>query len=119
MRSLATVFAKTVAARDQCATPFQTWMMFSGRDAGEDATYLHTPNPNGTQFPVTFDDVEWDRPQDAWLLHELAPMLPALELRLGHATYQDAGDPDQGEPPFTYDVYFVAAVAIGVPLWRS
>jgi hypothetical protein len=29
------------------------------RESEQDALYVHTPNPNGTTFPYSFEDVQW------------------------------------------------------------
>lgn len=39
--------------------PYQTWICLCEEDTGQDAVYVHTPNPNGTRFPLPFDFVQW------------------------------------------------------------
>lgn len=53
LQALAVVFRKIASEAPRLEKPFQLWMLLSGRDAGEAAVYLHTPNPNsGSHFPV-------------------------------------------------------------------
>jgi hypothetical protein len=55
LRALCRVFRTIVDARDRFATPFQAWIQLDHDDAGQDATFLHTPNPHATPFPLSFD----------------------------------------------------------------
>jgi hypothetical protein len=33
------------------STPWQSWLVLDTEDSGQDAVYLHTPNPNRGNFP--------------------------------------------------------------------
>ena len=60
LRALCAVFRRIVAVRDAFTTPFQAWILVVGSDAGQDATYLHTPNPNAhSTFPIAAQGLEW------------------------------------------------------------
>ena len=59
LRALCAVFEKIADARDRFPVKFQTWILLDGEDAGQDATFLHTPNANGTPFPFVPPDIEW------------------------------------------------------------
>lgn len=37
----------------------QLWICLNQKDAGQDAVFFHTPNPNNDNFPITFDDIVW------------------------------------------------------------
>lgn len=39
--------------------PFQSWVEIDDRDAGSDAVYIHTPNPNEDNFPLKIANVNW------------------------------------------------------------
>jgi hypothetical protein len=80
IRALCTVFEKICAAQDRFATPFQTWIVLDGEDASQDATYLHTPNPNGSAFPLLLTDIEWGTSAVAPLIRSL---LPKLDIEVG------------------------------------
>jgi hypothetical protein len=109
IRALAKVFMAIARIADQFATPFQLWIFLSGRDAGADATYLHTPNGNQTQFPVPFGEIAWGhRP----LLQLFADLLPGLDLRVGESRIFD----ENAEPPRVVSSFFVYSPGIGVPL---
>jgi hypothetical protein len=97
LRAIGLVFGKILDARDRFQTPFQAFISLNGVDAGQDAVYLHTPNPNGTAFPYV-PTVEWGIP----LPHpELVSLLPAIPFRCG------AGAWTNPEPPSRLERYFV------------
>jgi hypothetical protein len=109
IRALAKVFLGIARVAEEFTTPFQLWILLSGRDAGEDATYLHTPNGNKTPFPVPFGEIAWDhRP----LLQLFADLLPGLDLRVGEARSFD----EYAEPPRVVSSFFIYSPGIGVPL---
>ncbi len=37
-------------------TPFQVFLCVYKKDCGSDAVYVHTQNPNGTEFPISFNE---------------------------------------------------------------
>ncbi|MBB5181551.1 hypothetical protein HNQ44_003016 [Planomicrobium koreense] len=39
--------------------PFQSWVEIDDHDAGSDAVYIHTPNPNEDNFPLKIANVKW------------------------------------------------------------
>lgn len=47
--------------------PWQSWLVFDATDSGQDAVYLHTPNPNRDNFPYRFEDVVWSVRHPYWL----------------------------------------------------
>ena len=112
LEALIVVLRRIAAVRDDFRTPFQSWLYLSGRDAGEDAVYLHTPspNPNGTPFPVRLiGTVQWGvRVPEA----QLERLLPELPLRVGLVENHD----EYAEPPGLRTSAFIYSPAIGVPL---
>ena len=64
--------------------------MLSGDDAGQDATYLHTPNPNNDNFPMKLDPVEWGQPR---IENVFAELMPEYKMRVGKHPWTD---PDEG-----------------------
>lgn len=40
--------------------PRQCWLVIDALDSSQDAVYLHTPNPNQENFPLSFDWVQWN-----------------------------------------------------------
>lgn len=40
--------------------PYQSWFELVEEDAGLDAVYIHTPNPNEDNFPLKIENIEWD-----------------------------------------------------------
>ncbi len=109
LRALVTVFQKIAAASEQFSTPFQTWIYLSGRDAGEDATYLHTPNRNGTAFPVELRNVTWGPSPLTPLFQE---WLPGFSVRVGKSHVFDR----YAVPPRPIRSFFIYCEGIGVPL---
>ena len=39
--------------------PFQSWIEIDDQDAGSDAVYIHSPNPNEDNFPLKIANVNW------------------------------------------------------------
>ncbi|WP_197229939.1 hypothetical protein [Lysinibacillus sphaericus] len=40
----------------------QSWVGLVDKDAGLDAVYIHTPNPNDDNFPLKLENIKWDCP---------------------------------------------------------
>lgn len=108
LQALCTVFRKICEARDRFPTPFQAWIILQD-NAGEDATYLHTPNPRGT-FPVVLTDAEWGTSAAAPLVQAFLPDLP-LESGWTRQLTED----DEGKPTWSTSHWFYAP-GIGEPL---
>lgn len=49
--ALALIFKRIASASHRIATPFQLFILLDGDDAGQDAVYLHSPNPQ-SDFPL-------------------------------------------------------------------
>ena len=78
IRALCTVYRSILDLSESFHTPFQAWIALDEADAGQDATFLHTPNPH-TPFPIMFD-VKWGPSRLEPLFRSL---LPGLDLQLG------------------------------------
>ncbi|MFS0592292.1 hypothetical protein AB1L05_11935 [Cytobacillus horneckiae] len=39
--------------------PYQSWIELNNEDAGLDAVYIHTPNPNADNFPLKIENINW------------------------------------------------------------
>ena len=57
-------------------TPYQTWATIC-EDTGNNAIYLHTPNPNDTPFPHLFDGAVWSIAD-----------VPGINLAVDHKCYE-------------------------------
>lgn len=113
MRALVAVFRGIAGDAAQFRTPFQLWIFLSGRDAGEDATYVHSPNANQTPFPIDPPgSVDWEHRK---LLPIFAELLPNVPLRVGHSRLFD----EYAEPPRIVSSFFIYSPHIGVPLEAS
>ncbi|MEY8351308.1 hypothetical protein AALF16_24165 [Bacillus cereus] len=40
--------------------PYQSWVSIDINDAGQDAVYIHTPNPNSDNYPYKNYDINWN-----------------------------------------------------------
>jgi hypothetical protein len=110
IRALATVFRKICLARAASSSPFQAWIVLDGEDAGQDATYLHTPNPYQTQFPMVLANVEWGT---SALQSTMAALLPDFGLEIGWTrTRNAAGDAE----PAWHTTHWVYAKGFGIPI---
>jgi hypothetical protein len=108
--ALCTVFRKICEAREQFATPFQAWVLVDGEDAGQDAVYIHTPNPNGTEFPIALADAEWGT---SGLGSTLQSLLPGFDLEVG---WTRSPNTDDEEGPAWRTAHWICARGYGVPL---
>jgi hypothetical protein len=71
LRALIIVFCKIYDLRKQIPLPFQCWIRLDGNDAGCDATFLHSPKPNETDFPYVPANVEWNNLKPCTILGDL------------------------------------------------
>jgi hypothetical protein len=68
LRALFTAFERALSQAACADRPVQVFISIAPENESEqDALYVHTPNPNGTPFPYTFDDVGWTAPAPALL----------------------------------------------------
>jgi hypothetical protein len=87
------MLAKTAA---NMGKPFQLFLSLAHQDAGQDAVYMHTPNPYSA-FPADFDDVTWGVPD---LESMLSKILPHYKFKAGRREFN----------------YVAFAVGLGTPL---
>ncbi|WEG14483.1 hypothetical protein PU629_09050 [Pullulanibacillus sp. KACC 23026] len=50
-----TLYKKVLDKLETFDKPYQSWILWDGGDAGQDAVYIHTPNPNENNFPLTLE----------------------------------------------------------------
>ena len=109
--ALTVVFRKILQRASALPMPFQTWIYLSGRDAGEDAVYLHSPNTHGEPYPLEFTP-----PGPVWGEERLRPLfarlLPGRQLRIGRFKAFD----QWAEPPRNTCSFYVQVPGIGAPL---
>jgi hypothetical protein len=108
-KALAKVFDTIAKARDLFPAPFQCWILISGRSAGEDSVFLHTPNANGTSFPFQPKGVYWN---DDRLLPVFTALLPEYDLRIGHVRRFDK---DAWPARYT-STFFIYSPEVGIML---
>jgi hypothetical protein len=58
---------KALAELSVWSKPSQCWFLAEDNDSGEDALYVHTPNPNRQNFPYPFEGVKWQVSAPSWL----------------------------------------------------
>ena len=109
LEALVRVYRRFASQAPQLERPFQLWLFLSGRDAGEDAVYFHTPNPNGTAFPLQLGGATWGDPA---LTAFFAEQLPGPAPRVGVLT---AHDP-HAEPARTTRSVYVYVPGVGEAL---
>ncbi|MFH1113785.1 MAG: hypothetical protein V1792_07675 [Pseudomonadota bacterium] len=100
LQALCTVFQTTVAAASLLRKPHQVWLTLHEKDSGQDAVYVHTPNPNRPSFPCKLQGAEWGQRE---LEAILQTYLTALPIRVGTVEDEDGR------------VYFAYAVGRGEP----
>lgn len=66
---------------------YQIFISLDADDASNDALYVHSPNPNASNFPYLVESTDWG---DADLEVALSRLVSGLEIRLGHMRWTDA-----------------------------
>jgi hypothetical protein len=109
LRALAVVFSKVLEASRTIPVPFQTWISLDVGDAGNDAVFIHSPNPNESNFPFK-PDATWGL---AALDETMAALLPGLRLRVGRLVWPGQ---DGNGAPCMFTSYLIYSPDTGVPL---
>lgn len=60
LAALFATYERLLEQLDDWSEPHQCWVYIDPADSSYDAVYLHTRNPNRDNFPLGFEDVEWD-----------------------------------------------------------
>ncbi|HLN60831.1 MAG TPA: ankyrin repeat domain-containing protein, partial [Symbiobacteriaceae bacterium] len=102
LEAMATVFKRYARELSQFEKPYQLWIYLNTRDAGQDAVFVHSPNPQHDDFPVLLDDADWGITEVSRYFEGL---LPGFRLRAGRWGNSEC--------------YYVYASGVGVPLERS
>lgn len=111
LEALTVFYGKIEAGSQDFKAPFQAWLYVSGRDAGEDAVYLHAPGKNGV-FPFAPDGVEWGAsPMQA----AVEKLFPDTVIRVGLSRAFD----EHAEPARVTQSLFVYCPGVGTPLERA
>ena len=110
LEALVIIFRKVASVGPQLSTPFQSWMMLADDDAGGDATFLHTPNPNGTPFPAVLGPISWGRKLPEARFEKL---LPEYALRIGLCEWKDTSEESSITLRRSWLIY---SPGVGVPL---
>ncbi len=110
LEALALVFRRVARLVQDELPQAQAWILLSGRDAGEDAVYLHTPSPSGSPFPVHLSNIVDE--DDGRLLPLLGDVLPEFEFRVVHSRGMD----EWASPPRPTSNFFIYADGVGTPL---
>jgi hypothetical protein len=98
LEGYARIFRHYALQAHRLGKPYQIWIMLQMDDAGYDAVYVHTPNPNPNSiFPVELTDVKWGEPE---LVKIFSVWLPEFSLVAGR----------------TDKTYFIFADGYGIPL---
>jgi len=60
LEALFTAFRRVLQQASEAGRPVQVFVSIAPEsEPGQDALYVHTPNPNGTPFPHSFERVNW------------------------------------------------------------
>jgi hypothetical protein len=61
LAALFTAFRRAIEQTRTAERPLQVWVSIApDNEPEQDALYVHSPNPNGTQFPYAFRGVQWN-----------------------------------------------------------
>ncbi|WP_005031391.1 hypothetical protein [Holophaga foetida] len=109
LKALLIVLNRIFEVQHRFPTQLQAWLILNCQDASQDAVFLHTPNVNGTVFPVHYPEIEWGIPD---LDSVLAKLAPNIQFQVGRASGVDASE----EPPQYWSSFFIFRPDLGVPL---
>ena len=85
IEALCLVFRNISLQVADSSSPYQLWLYLDLQDAGQDAVYFHTPNPNQANFPMVLPNVTWGFSE---LEQLLAQWLAPLPLRAGIGVWE-------------------------------
>ena len=57
LNELVRVFDELKSELKQYPQKYQLWILINEQDSGEDAVYIHSPNPNEENFPLVVENV--------------------------------------------------------------
>ena len=84
LQALQIAYEKILEQLKDWGTSYQSWILINPTDSGQDAVYVHTPNPNKQNFPYQFDGADWSIKVPSWI----TKVFPAKSFRLGQSIYQ-------------------------------
>jgi len=99
--ALANVFRRFSTQCANFSTPYQLWICINQDDAGQDAVFFHTPNPNNDNFPVKFSAVNWGI---SAIEDYFSNLLPPYKFRAGSQEHEGSL------------VFFIFSRELGVPI---
>jgi hypothetical protein len=73
------VYSELSRSLAQFKKQYQTWVLINPADSSADAVYIHTENPNASNFPNSFEGVDWSAPAPTWL----QKVFPPSQYRIG------------------------------------
>ena len=56
-----TLYENLIDKLQQLNQPYQTWIEINELEAGQDAVYIHTKNPNSDNFPLIINELKWNQ----------------------------------------------------------
>jgi len=60
IKAYLTLYERVLNQLKMFEKPYQSWILIHGEDAGQDAVFIHTPNPNDDNFPLKIDKLNWN-----------------------------------------------------------
>lgn len=78
----AVAYAQCARQLSRFSQPYQLWIYLDAHDASQDAVYVHSPNPNRSNFPLVFDGAEWGVSEVAQFFADLLPGYRLMAARL-------------------------------------
>jgi hypothetical protein len=101
IEALCIIYEKFAYYLKSYGKPHQLWIYLNQDDAGQDAVFFHTHNPNGDNFPCKFDDTQWGIPT---IEHYFAKLMPSFNFRSGQQEWDGS------------QIFFIFSSAIGEPI---
>ncbi|MCM3363705.1 hypothetical protein ACTNDN_06400 [Niallia sp. HCP3S3_B10] len=64
--------------------PYQSWIGLVEEEAGLDAVYIHSPNPNDDNFPIKIENLNWE----CTIPHDFKDLINRKDFNVGHYKWE-------------------------------
>ncbi len=101
LQALAVSFKRCAEQLEHFRKPYQLYLYLNSGNSQDDGVFLHTENPNRSEFPCIFEDSTWSENEVSGFFQEL---LPEYSFRAGTQCWQGQ------------QIYLIYAKGIGIPI---
>lgn len=81
------LYKNLIEKLDTLDKPYQSWIKLDDEDAGLDAVYIHTSNPNEDNFPLNIENLNWN----CIIAKSFKDLINLKEFNVGHYIWGSNG----------------------------